>query len=132
MSDLKFVEYNRNLKYFARENRENSTKREWLFWNLILKNKKFMWYKFTRQKPIWAFILDFYCSKLSLWIEIDGKYHDNIVDYDRRRSWDINHYWIRVIRFSNEDVEKNINWVVKQLEIMIKNIENLNLTNIKK
>lgn len=126
MNFLWYIHYNQSLQDYSRHNRKNQTRQEWLFWNLVLKNKKFMWYKFTRQKPIWSFILDFYCSKLLLWIEIDGWYHNKIQEYDSRRDSEIKHLWIKVIRFKNEDIEKNFNWVIKKLWITIKEIEKNN------
>lgn len=126
MNFLWYIHYNQSLLGYSRHNRKNQTRQEWLFWNLVLKNKKFMWYKFTRQKPIWSFILDFYCSKLLLWIEIDGWCHDENQEYDKRRDSEIQHHWIKVIRFKNEEIEKNFNWVIWKLWIAIKEIEKNN------
>jgi len=42
-------------------------------------------YRFLRQKPIGNYILDFYCSKLLLAIEIDGISHEDRIDYDHKR-----------------------------------------------
>jgi len=39
---LSFIEYNRSLKDYARENRKNPTKQEWIIWELLLKNKQFL------------------------------------------------------------------------------------------
>ena len=94
MKNLNFIEYNRCFRDYARENRKNQTKQEWIFWNMVLKDKKFIWYKFTRQKPIWSFILDFYCSKLLLWIEIDGWYHQKRIEYDK-----LGILWLSTIKF---------------------------------
>ena len=104
---IKFIEYNRGYIDYAKENRKNSTKVERIFWWMV-KTRKFLWYKFRRQKVIWPFILDFYCSELLLWIELDGWYHNNRIDYDRYRDSKISKKWIRVVRFRNEDIEKNI------------------------
>ena len=82
-----------------------------------------MWYKFTRQKPIWSFILDFYCAKLLLWIEIDGWYHDENQEYDRNRDSEIKHHWIQIIRFRNKDIEKDLDAVISKLSNKIKKIE---------
>lgn len=71
----KFIQYNTNLTDYARENRKFFTKAEWLF-RWVCRDRKIMWYKFRRQKVIDSFILDFYCSELKLWIEIDGWYHN--------------------------------------------------------
>ena len=79
-------------------------------------------YKFKRENSIWNFILDFYCSELLLWIEIDWWYHDEFQDHDDERSnWLYDNYGIKIIRFTNDDVEKNLDWVVQYLEDIIIN-----------
>ena len=68
--------------------------------------------------------MDFYCAKLYLWIELDGWYHDDVQDYDEERSiWLNSKYWIKIVRFMNEDIEKNMEWVVLYLEDIIKDRE---------
>jgi very-short-patch-repair endonuclease len=56
---VKYKEYNRGHNIFAREMRKNPTPAEEKMWQEILKNRPWG-YKFTRQKPIWSFILDFH------------------------------------------------------------------------
>lgn len=119
MNDVDFIEYNSSFIDYARENRRKQTKQEKIFWNILLKNKKFMWYKFTRQKPIWPFILDFYCSELLLWIEIDGWYHKDRAEYDKMRDSTISHTGILIIRFTNEEVDKHLFEVQQELKDLI-------------
>ena len=120
----KFLNYNSSLLDYAKENRKQPTKAEWIFWNVILKKKQFLWYKFRRQKVIWPYILDFYCSKLYLWIELDGRYHDKVQDYDDERSiWLYEKYKIKIIRFTNDEIEQNMEWVILYLEDIIKDRE---------
>lgn len=116
---LPIVPYNTALLDFARENRKNQTKAEWLLWYLGLKNKQLLGYKFRRQKIIDSFILDFYCSKLLLGIEVDGAYHDEIQEYDEERSRVIAQYGIKIVRFCNEEIEKNLEGVILALEEII-------------
>ena len=124
MDPYKFLNYDSSLLDYAKENRTQSTKTEWIFWNLILKKKQELWYKFRRQKVIWPYILDFYCSKLFLWIEIDGSYHDETQDYDEERSiWLNSKYWIKIVRFTNDEIEKNLDWVAQYLEDIIRDRE---------
>ena len=73
--------YNNNLTELARENRKNQTEAEKRLWIEVLRNKKMDGYKFTRQKPIENYILDFYCSKLKLGIEVDGSSHDGVLSF---------------------------------------------------
>jgi len=60
----------------AKRLRGRMTQAEILLWEK-LKNKQFKGCKFRRQHPIHQFVVDFYCHKLKLIIEIDGKYHDS-------------------------------------------------------
>ena len=87
MEALPFIPYNTSLKDYAKHHRfqPNLTKAEALFWNIVLKYDK-TGYRFLRQKIISSFILDFYCSKLRLGIEIDGRYHEDQKAYDRHRT----------------------------------------------
>ena len=82
-------------------------------------------YKFRRQKIIWSFILDFYCPKLLLGIEIDGGYLNETRGYDEAREIAIAHYWIFIVRFTNEDIEKNLEWIVLALEEIIQDREKI-------
>lgn len=68
------LQYNKNLKFFARDLRKNMTKAERKLWYEVLKNIRFQFY---RQKPIANFIADFYCPKFNLVIEVDGETHSS-------------------------------------------------------
>ena len=116
---IKFVEYNRAYIDYAKQNRKIATKAERIFWCAV-KNKQLLWYKFRRQKVVWSFILDFYCSKLLLWIELDGWYRNDRAEYDLARDSEIYKKRILVIRFRNEDIENNLDWVISELEEIIK------------
>ena len=119
---INFIEYNRGYIDYARENRKKPTRAENIFWYNV-KERKFLWYKFKRQKCIWPFILDFYCSELLLWIELDGWYHTNTIDYDRYRDAEIYKKGILVIRFRNEDIENNLQWIFDELTKIIQELE---------
>lgn len=72
-----FLRYDTRLKERARENRKNPTIAENLAWEKIFSRKQFYGFKFTRQKMLSGFIVDFYCSALQLVVEIDGEIHKN-------------------------------------------------------
>jgi len=110
MSWLFYVPYNTTNKDRARENRKNQTEAELKMRNEVLRKRQ-TWYLFLRQKMINSFILDFYCSKLLLWIEIDGSSHYDKKEYDIIRTEKIGDYGIKIIRYTNKDVMKNIEWV---------------------
>jgi len=111
--------YLEELRLLARQNRKNPTKSELLTWNVILKNRK-TGYLFLRQKPIGRFILDFYCSKLLLAIEIDGDSHDKKQFLDKSRDLYLEQRKIKTVRFKNEEVLNNIEKVLLILREIIK------------
>jgi len=108
--------YNNNNKKFAWINRNQyyMTKAEWIIWNLVLR-KDMTWYRFLRQKLIWNYIIDFYCDKLKLWIEIDDKSHDWKWEEDLKRTMYLNWIWIEIIRYTNEQVYFNLDWLIVDL-----------------
>jgi len=57
-----------------------------------------------------SFILDFYCSELLLWIEIDGESHEYNQDYDIQRDEKLRHIGIKIIRYRNEDIFNDLEW----------------------
>ena len=71
-----YIQYNSSNKDYARENRKNPTKAEKVIREKVLRKRQ-TWYLFLRQKMLWSFIVDFYCSKLFLAIEIDWSSHDD-------------------------------------------------------
>jgi len=103
---LPYIPYNRSNADRAKSMRKKMTKAEQRMRFEILK-KRPLWYKFIRQKMIWSYILDFYCSKLLLAIEVDGSSHINKEDYDASRSSYLNDLWIQVLRYANDDVMSN-------------------------
>ena len=96
-------------------------------WYKVLRNRELLNYKFLRQKPILNYILDFYCSKLLLGIEIDGESHNEKMSYDKQRSVSINKIGIKIIRYSNYDVMNNLDGVyfdlIKQIKIREKELK---------
>ncbi len=102
---------------FAKKNRRNSTEAEQKLWNQ-LKGKKLHGFKFRRQHPIGNFILDFYCHKVKLAIELDGKYHENEEhkEYDRLRTKALKEIEIKELRFKNEEVLNDLENVLKKIK----------------
>jgi len=92
----------------AREMRKNLTPTEKLLWN-ELQNKKLFGYKFRNQHPIFRYILDFYCHKCLLAVEIDGDIHKLRRDYDDYRDNYLLSIGIKTLRFTNHDVINNMN-----------------------
>jgi len=106
----------------ARDLRQNQTGAEKMLWNK-LRNRRFNNLKFLRQHPIYYkfdnqrkfFIADFYCHEIKLVIEIDGKIHNKQKEYDQLRTKIIKLKKINVIRFTNEEIYHNINFILKKL-----------------
>ncbi len=107
------INYNPKHKKFARKLRNSSTSSEIRLW-YYLKGKKMMKYDFHRQKPIGNYIVDFFCNKLKLAIELDGYTHtfDEVVEKDEIKQKRLKKLGITVLRFSDEDVMKNMEGVL--------------------
>ncbi len=107
--------YNPKLKSLSRELRKKGVLSEALLWN-YLKGRKLRGYLFTRQKPIGNYIVDFFCSKLKLVIEIDGVSHDGRYDYDEEREKYLKSLGLKILRFNDTDVKKDIRNVLIGIE----------------
>lgn len=117
------IYYNEKLKNKARDLRKNSTFSEVLLWNEI-KAKRMMGCQFMRQKPIGNYIVDFYCSKLQLVIEIDGESHVDKEEKDKKRQSWLESIGLSFLRFSDHDVKTNLDGVLKTIELWIVNKAN--------
>lgn len=110
------------MKKFAREMRyEKSTPAEAILWE-ALSNKKLEGYKFRRQHIIGPYIADFLCLRHRLIIELDGLIHQRL---ENKKSDEERTKWLRaqgfkVIRFRNEEIEKNLDKVLSQILIALK------------
>lgn len=107
--------YDRKLKSFSRELRNKSTLAEVLLWNQ-LKSSKMLGYTFHRQKPIFSYIVDFYCPRLELVIEIDGESHRDQFQKDRAREEDLVKQGLHVLRFQDRDVKNDMKNVLNCIQ----------------
>ena len=110
-----YIPYNKALTQKARENRKNPTPAEKKLWYEVLANKRLDDLKFTRQKPLDKYIVDFYSAELMLAIENDGDTHADQEQYDKRRTENLNKYGIEVIRYTNAEVLNNLEGVYQNL-----------------
>ena len=110
-----YIPYNKALTEKARENRKNPTSAEKKLWYEVLRNKRLDNLKFTRQKPLDEYIVDFYCAELMLAIEIDGDTHAEQEEYDKSRTENLNKYGIEVVRYTNSEVLNNLEGVYQDL-----------------
>lgn len=118
----KIIPYNPELKLLARQLRKNSTLPEVLLWQNL--KKRAFGVQFHRQVPMLNYIVDFYCHEIGMAIEIDGKSHDHSFIYDAKRQGEIEAYGVQFLRFSNEEVKKNIFSVLLVIEEKIKELLN--------
>ena len=103
----------------AKDLRKNLTPAEKVLWH-ELQNKKLSGYKFRNQHPIYRYILDFYCHKCLLAVEIDGDIHKFRKDYDEHRDKYIGSVGIKILHFTNEEIFNNLNFVLIKIQ---KNLE---------
>jgi imidazole glycerol-phosphate synthase subunit HisF len=103
----------------AKELRNNPTHAEMLLWG-YLKTKP-LGYKFRRQHPIGIYIADFYCHKLKLVIEVDGSIHSQqeVKEHDEERQRIIEEEGIKVIRFTNRQIECGLEDVIKLIHPLL-------------
>ena len=96
--------------------RNHMTDTEIILWS-HLKNKQLEGFKFRRQYSVGSYVLDFYCPKKKLAIEIDGTGHytSEGKEYDRVRQFEIEQLGIEFIRFSNIDIKKNLYSVIHEV-----------------
>ena len=100
----------------ARELRQVETETEKIMWE-SLRNKRLNGLKFRRQHPYEHYVLDFFCVKHQLVVELDGSVHD-VLDqaaYDKERTSFLNERGLRVIRFRNEEIKKNLLNVLQRI-----------------
>lgn len=113
------LKYNWKNLLYAKENRKSPTKTEWLIRNMILKEQK-TWVKFTRQRMIWPYIVDFYCKDLNLVVEIDGETHNYKQDYDEKIIKYLKSLWLDVLVYTDEQVLWNLEWVCDDINQQVK------------
>ena len=107
------IYYNPKLKKLARKLRNNMSPPEIILWNQ-LKGKK-LGYDFHRQKPIDNYIVDFFCSKLKLIIEVDGEVHKDKGVNDIVRQSRLESIGLKLLRFKAIDIMKNLKDVIESI-----------------
>jgi len=119
-----FIPYNENLKEFSRYLRNNSTLAEVLLWQ-ELRAGNIRGYKFNRQKPLGKYIVDFYCKKLNLVIEVDGDshHHEEAILQDGIRQQALEELELNFLRFDDLDVKKQIPFVLNTICTFIDDYE---------
>src|SRR5512147_802991 len=93
----------------AKELRREMTPAEKLLWQEVRAKK--LGVRFRRQQVIAGFIVDFYCHKAALVVEVDGDIHDLQKEEDERREKVLSEMGLRIVRFGNDDVVRELSRV---------------------
>ena len=111
--------HNKSLVGLGRELRKNMTKEERHLWYDFLKGYPI---RFIRQKIIGNYILDFYCAKAKIVIELDGSQHfeETGLEKDRERDEFLKNYDLQVIRIPNNEVNQNFGGVCEYIDGIVK------------
>ena len=115
---IDIIPYWSDLVEKARKLRNNATTGEKRLWKYISR-KQIHGYDFDRQTPIDAYIVDFFCKRLRLAIELDGQYHDFKVEYDERRQNRIQRFGVKVIRFEEKAVLEDIDPILEEISYWV-------------
>ena len=106
----------------AKKLRTKMTPAEEVLWAAI-KNKQLDGLKFRRQHPISRYVLDFFCTRAKLGIEVDGKYHEEkaqkLYDVDRTDNLKLSN--IKIIRFTNQEVLNQLDQVLESIKVKTQN-----------
>jgi len=110
--------YNKRLKFFARELRKNPTKAETILWREVLCQKRMLGYRFLRQRPISNYIVDFFNKDFKLIIEVDGYSHhiEEVAKEDQIRERNLKALGYEILRFEDSEVTNDLNNVVRTIE----------------
>ena len=105
---------NRKKQTLAKKLRANMTASEKILWKKLRTNKLLKLH-FRRQQIIDGFIVDFYCHKTKLIIEVDGEIHQNRIEYDNLREEILTSRDLFTLRFTNKEIKNNLKSVLKRI-----------------
>ena len=110
------MERNSDLKKLSQELRKNQTKEESLLWNQFLRGYPM---RFRRQYIIGNYIVDFYCHRAKLVVELDGSQHYDPEEQekDAERTRYLERQGLKVLRFSNLDVTRRYRGVCEAIDL---------------
>lgn len=110
---------NKDLRLRSRKLREVSTPQENHLWYDFLRNYPL---RFNRQRIIGQYIVDFYCARARLAIELDGSQHyeARAIEYDAIRTQYLSALDIEVLRFTNQEIDRCFAAVCTQIDSAVK------------
>ena len=111
--------HNKSLVNVGRILRKNMTPEERHFWYDFLRTYPI---RFNRQKIIGKYIVDFYCAKAKLIIELDGSQHyeDSGIEKDIERTKFLEQYGFNIIRIPNNEIKQNFRGVCEHIDLCVK------------
>ena len=111
--------HNPKLTHNARQLRKNMTPQERHLWYDFLRDYPV---RFVRQKVVGEYVCDFYCAKGKLVVELDGSQHfeQQGIDEDAIRTAYLEKLGLKVVRFSNYDVNTAFASVCEQIDLIVK------------
>jgi very-short-patch-repair endonuclease len=98
----------------ARAMRADSAPAEQILWQ-HLRGRRLDGVKFRRQVPVGPYVVDFVCHETKLVVELDGASHEERVEHDAERTAYLGQQGLRVIRFLNEDVHRDVVAVLRTI-----------------
>ena len=98
----------------ARQLRRVMTPPERKLWSK-LRGRQLDGFKFRRQHPLLGYVLDFYCAERKLAVELDGPSHAGSIEYDEVRTERLAAEDIRVVRYTNLEIEENVDGVLTDI-----------------
>jgi len=111
--------HDKNTVAKAKALRKSMTKEERHLWYDFLRDYPI---KFTRQKVIGPYIVDFYCPKANLVIELDGSQHyeEEALEKDAQRMAFLEQFHLTVLRFPNNEVNNNFQGVCEHIDLLVR------------
>ena len=94
--------------------RREMTPAEKILWK-HLKANRLNGLHFRRQQVVHGYYPDFYCHGHELIVEVDGGIHDLQVEYDAEREEYLRSLGFRIIRFANEEIQKDLKGVLQRI-----------------
>lgn len=116
-----YLPYNKDINMNVKKLRNSMTEEEKKLWYQYIRSFPV---RFSRQKPIDKFILDFYSATCRVGVELDGSQHDSGQGkrHDEERTKILNAYGVTIIRFTNEQIRNEFGDVCRQIDAKVKEL----------